>query len=149
MNNFNQRADGDDGQQKPTNRPYLVLFVDDEQNILDTLQRVFRKEPYQLLTTTDIHEAQSILRNRPVALLISGYRMPEMMGTQFLPLAHEIRPETIQIMLTGYSDTEVTRVVLDHCEIYGYIEKPWNDDELLSAVRDRIRRYELKKSSRN
>lgn len=148
MDNFNQRAGGDDGQQ-PTNGPYLVLFVDDEQNILDSLRRVFRKEPYQLLTTTDIQEALSIMRNRPVALLISDYRMPEMMGTQFLSLAHEIRPETIQIMLTGYSNTEVTRVVLDHCQIYRYIEKPWNDDELLSAVREGIRRYELKKSSRN
>ncbi len=122
---------------------HTLLFVDDEENILNALRRVFRKEPYKILITTSAREGLSLLESNPVALVISDHRMPEMEGTEFLSRVREIKPDAIRIMLTGYADMKAATDAINRCQTYRFIAKPWNDDDLRLAVREALRQYDL------
>lgn len=115
-----------------------VLFVDDEENILSALTRLFRKEDYEILTATSGIAGLKILEEKNVALIISDHRMPVMTGVEFLARAKEISPDTIRIMLTGYADLEAAISAINKGEVYRFISKPWNDEELKLTVRQSL-----------
>lgn len=115
-----------------------VLFVDDEENILSSLVRLFRKEDYELLTATSGTDGLKILESRDISLVISDHRMPGMTGVDFLARAKEISPDTMRIMLTGYADLEAAISAINKGEVYRFISKPWNDEELKLTVRQSL-----------
>jgi response regulator RpfG family c-di-GMP phosphodiesterase len=123
--------------------PRLILCVDDEENILHALRRVFRKEPYEIIATVSAKEALRIIESKPVLLVISDHRMPEMEGTEFLWQVREKKPDIARIMLTGYADIKAAVEAINRCQVYRYISKPWNDDDLRLTVREAIRQVEL------
>ncbi|MBI3606714.1 MAG: response regulator [Nitrospirae bacterium] len=123
--------------------PHTLLFLDDEENILFALKRVFRKEPYEILTTTSASEALGWIESRPVDLIISDHRMPDMEGTRFLSRAKELKPDVVRIMLTGYADMQAAVDAINECHVYRFIAKPWNDDDLRLTVRQALRQSEL------
>ena len=96
---------------------HTVLFVDDEENILKALSRVFRREGYRLLTATSGREGLELLQANPVALIVSDQRMPEMLGAEFLRRSREVSPHTIRIMLTGHSDMEAATQAINEGEL--------------------------------
>ena len=122
---------------------HTLLFVDDEQNILNALQRVFRKEPYKMLMTTNPIEALRLIETESLTLVISDHRMPEMSGTEFLSRVREIKPDVVRIMLTGYADIKSAVQAINESHVYRFISKPWNDDDLRLAVRAALRQSEL------
>jgi response regulator RpfG family c-di-GMP phosphodiesterase len=127
---------------------HLLLCVDDEENILHALRRVFRKEPYEIVTTVSAKEGLTIVESQPVALVISDHRMPEMEGTEFLTGVLERKPDTMRIMLTGYADMKAAVEAINRCQVYRYISKPWSDDDLRITVREALRHYDLVQSNR-
>jgi len=118
---------------KPT-----ILFVDDEENILSSLVRLFRKEDYDLLTATGGEEGLKIVESRDISLVISDHMMPGMTGVDFLTRVKDISPDTIRIMLTGYADLEAAISAINKGEVYRFISKPWNDEELKLTVRQSL-----------
>jgi response regulator RpfG family c-di-GMP phosphodiesterase len=113
---------------KPT-----LLFVDDEERILRSLRMLFAAN-YRVLVTTNGREALEILRREKVHALISDQRMPVMAGVDLLRQAREIAPNTMRLLLTGYSDIEAIIGSINDGEVFRYISKPWNADEIRSIV---------------
>lgn len=122
---------------------HTVLFVDDEPNILNSLCRIFRKEGLDILTAENGRQGLELINRNRVALVISDNRMPEMDGIEFLSHVKELSPDTVKIMLTGYADIKAVMEAINRDEVSRYITKPWNDHELVLAVRDGLERRGL------
>jgi len=115
-----------------------ILIVDDETSVLNTLKRLFRNKPYDIIVATSGHDGLDLLVEQPVDLIISDMRMPEMDGAEFLSLAKKSSPLTERILLTGYSDMESTVKAINDGGIFGYVSKPWNVDQLLTLVENAL-----------
>lgn len=121
-----------------------VLAVDDEENILRSLQRLLMDEALELHTATSGEGGLALLRElSDVALIISDQRMPGMNGAEFLGRSREVVPDALRILLTGYSDITATIDAINRGGAYRYITKPWNDEELVQTIRDAVRQYSL------
>lgn len=114
------------------NKP-VVLFVDDEERILRSLKMLFMMK-YDVKTTTDGSRALAYLRANHVDVLVSDQRMPEMTGVEVLRQAKKISPNTMRLLLTGYSDLAAIVGSVNDGEIFRYINKPWRADEIQSIV---------------
>ena len=115
-----------------------VLLVDDEQNILSSLRRVLRNEPYRLLMANCGEQGLDMFEQQPVDLVISDARMPGMDGAALLAEIQKRRPECLRILLTGYADISTTIKAVNEGQIYRYISKPWNDEELRLTIRQAL-----------
>lgn len=115
-----------------------ILIVDDEANILQALKRVFRREPYRVFTASSGAEGVEILQKEHIDLIISDQRMPEMDGTQFLARAKELYPETIRIILSGYTDVNSITEAINVGNVYKFILKPWEDEALRTTIRESL-----------
>jgi two-component system probable response regulator PhcQ len=125
-----------------------ILIVDDEENILNSLKRLFRKEPYEILTAGSGEEGLKILDHQQVDLIVSDLKMPEMNGIEFLKKAKEKNPVPLRIMLTGHADLKSVIAAIDQGEIYRFLLKPWDDEELKMTVRQALDYYHLWKENR-
>lgn len=133
------------------NSPELagVLFVDDEANILRSLQRLLVDEDFPVFTAPSGDEGLLVLGSNPnIGLIVSDQRMPGMNGAEFLARAREMAPESLRILLTGYSDIEATIDAINRGGAYRYVTKPWNDEDLLQIIRDGLRNYTLTRENR-
>jgi response regulator RpfG family c-di-GMP phosphodiesterase len=120
-----------------------VLCVDDEPNILSSLRRLLRANGYQVLTADSGAAGLKILADEPVDVIISDMRMPEMNGAQFLAAARASWPDTMRLLLTGYSEIQAIQDAINGGEIYRYITKPWDDQEILRVLHDALERRQL------
>jgi serine/threonine-protein kinase len=110
-----------------------VLFVDDEERILRSLKMLFRGR-YHVLTTTDGNEALKLLEQTRVHAVVSDQRMPKMTGVDLLRQVREVSPNTMRILLTGYSELDAMIGSVNEGEIFRFISKPWNADEIVEVV---------------
>ncbi|WP_343731486.1 HD domain-containing phosphohydrolase [Duganella sp.] len=120
-----------------------VLCVDDEPNILSALRRLFRPAGYRVLLAESGAAGLEVLAREPVDLVISDMRMPEMNGAQFLAQVRQRWPDTVRLLLTGYSDIQSIQDAINCGEIYRYITKPWEDGDILLVVRHALERRQL------
>lgn len=118
-----------------------VLIIDDELNVLKALKRLFSKEAYELLTTSDPEFVRTQLQQEPIAIVISDQRMPRMPGIKVLEMAKQVSPKTIRILLTAYVDAQVAIDAINLASVHRYLTKPWEDEELLKIVRESIEHY--------
>jgi len=124
---------------------YTILIVDDEPGILNSLLRLFRKEGYRLLTASDGQAGLDIMAQEPVDLVISDQRMPGMSGVEFLRKVKEKYPDTIRIVLSGYSHVDTITSAINEGNVYKFVTKPWVDEDLKITVRRGLEQYELQK----
>ncbi|HEX9023459.1 MAG TPA: response regulator [Geobacteraceae bacterium] len=125
-----------------------ILLVDDETNVLRSLQRTFLDDDYEIITAASGVRGLSVLEElSPIQVVISDYRMPEMNGIEFLREVCRRWPETVRIVLSGYADTGVVISAINEGEIYKFIPKPWNEDELKIAIRNALERHSLNKKN--
>jgi len=122
-----------------------ILCVDDESNILSALRRLLRPHGYKLLLAESGAEGLSLLEKEPVDLVISDMRMPEMDGARFLTEVSERWPETMRILLTGYSDIASTIEAINKAQIFKYISKPWEDNDILISIQRALELKNLKR----
>jgi PAS domain S-box-containing protein len=112
-----------------------ILIVDDEEAILETMTFTFM-DLYEVLTTSDPTQALQIMsENEPIAVVITDQRMPGMTGVELLREIYDRYPETVRIILTGFADSEATIKAINDGHIYGYVNKPWEPEELKTIVR--------------
>ncbi|WP_192982409.1 response regulator [Pseudomonas sp. EggHat1] len=114
--------------------PVRILFVDDEERILRSLALQFRRH-YDVLTESDPLRALQRLREEHIHVLVSDQRMPQMSGAQLLAEAREIAPNTLRILLTGYSDLDAAVEALNNGGIFRYLTKPWDQQEMAFTLR--------------
>jgi response regulator RpfG family c-di-GMP phosphodiesterase len=122
-----------------------ILFVDDEANILSSLKRLFRPAGYRIFTAEGGVQGLEILERESVDLVVSDMRMPEMNGAQFLEKVRERWPETVRILLTGYAEIGATIDAINKGQIYRYVSKPWDDNEIALTVRQGLQQKMLER----
>jgi response regulator RpfG family c-di-GMP phosphodiesterase len=120
-----------------------LLIVDDEQNILSSLRRLLRRESYELVTASSAEEALQAMEEQPADVVISDYRMPGMTGTELLREIQNRWPDTVRIVLSGYSEVNAIIAAINEGWIYKFITKPWNDEEILLSIKRAVEQYEL------
>jgi putative nucleotidyltransferase with HDIG domain len=120
-----------------------LLFVDDEQNILSSLKRLFRPLGYTIHTANGGAEGLSVLEKEAVDIVVSDMRMPEMDGAQFLEQVAARWPNTVRILLTGYADIGSTVAAINKGGIWKYVSKPWDDNDLKQSVHIALERKRL------
>ncbi len=123
-------------------RRHTLLIVDDEPDVLDSLRYLFHRH-YQVLTATSAEKGLELLREQPVQLILSDQRMPGMTGDEFLARAREIQPDAVRMLFTGYADIQAVTNAINRGEIYRYILKPWDSNELELMIRQAAEQYEL------
>lgn len=114
--------------------PHLLL-LDDEPNILAALRRALRREGWQVHATGSPQEALDILAAHPVGVVVSDQRMPQMTGTEFLRQVRRQYPETVRILLSGYSEIGAVTAAVNEGAVWKYLSKPWDDEALREQVR--------------
>lgn len=122
-----------------------ILCVDDEIDNVDALERLLRKK-YTVLKATSGKSALEILAKNPdIALIISDQRMPEMTGVQFLETSLNSHPDTVRILLTGFTDIESIISAINSAQIYRYLSKPWDPSDLAHTVDRAVERFQMAK----
>ena len=116
-------------------RDITLLFVDDEQHILNALKRVVRGEGYRVLTSNDPQQALNIVQNEDVDIVVSDHLMPKMDGIEFLRRVREIKPATMRIILTGHAQLDMAIEAINQGQVYKFLTKPWDDAVLLQELR--------------
>ncbi len=122
-----------------------MLVVDDEPDNLDLLYRTFRRDFNVLKAESGVRALEMLATEGEVAVIISDQRMPEMKGTEFLSRTVPQFPDTMRIILTGFTDVEDLVEAINSGQVYKYITKPWNPDELKVVVQRAAETYELLK----
>lgn len=121
-----------------------ILFVEGELNILQTLQRLFQEEDYTVVTAQSGTDALALIEEgcRP-RVVVSGQQMPGMSGAQFLGEVRKKLPESIRIMLIGHADIGAAADAINLGDVFCYILKPWEDENLKLSIREAVSRFEL------
>ncbi len=133
---------------KEANIPNRILFVDDEENVLRSLKRLFMSEDYTVLTALSGPDGLAVLKEVEVPVIVSDQRMPIMTGAEFLEKSRELSPDSVRIILTGYADVEAAIGAINRGGAYRYVSKPWNDNELLLVIKDAFDKYRLVKENK-
>jgi len=118
-----------------------ILLVDDEPEILFSLRGLLRRE-FDLHTAQGGAEALEVLRRQPVHVIMSDQRMPGMTGVELLRRARAECPEAIRIIFTGYADIKAVVDAINEGQIYRYLTKPWDPDELVALLHQGCDHYQ-------
>jgi response regulator RpfG family c-di-GMP phosphodiesterase len=128
---------------------FNVLFVDDEENVLRSLKRLFLDvDNVEVFTALSGKEGLEILKNNKISAIISDQRMPEMSGAEFLERARKISPDSVRVVLTGYADINAAIDAINKGGAYRYITKPWNDSDIVITILNAVERYRLIKENK-
>lgn len=120
-----------------------ILCVDDEENILKSIQRGLRKH-FEIYTATSGKEGLTILRDEgPFKVVVSDMKMPEMNGATFLSHARKVSPETVRLLLTGFAEMDTVVAAINQGHIFRFLAKPCSAGDLLSAIEAALVQYDL------
>ncbi|MEW6313818.1 MAG: response regulator [Pseudomonadota bacterium] len=117
--------------------------MDDEENIISSLSRLLRRDGYQIFKANSGREGLELLKQHDVGVVISDQRMPEMIGSEFLSKARDLRPQTVRIMLSGYTDLQSVTDAINRGAIFRFLTKPWDDDLLRQNIEEAFRYHEM------
>jgi DNA-binding NtrC family response regulator len=123
-----------------------IVLVDDEEMVLTSLKSILALETeYDVHTFTSAAAALEYIKSNEVDLVLSDYLMPEMDGITFLAKVREVKPEIPRIILTGYADKENAIKAINEVGLYQYIEKPWDNEDLMLIIRNGLEKQKLLK----
>jgi signal transduction histidine kinase len=119
---------------------YSILYLDDEEQNLVSFQALFRRK-YQVYTTTSAHEAVDILNKHTIHVIFSDQKMPEVSGVEFFETILPDFPHAVRILLTGYAEIEAVIDAINKGQVYRYVPKPWDANDLEVCVENAIEKY--------
>jgi DNA-binding NtrC family response regulator len=125
-----------------------ILLVDDESHVLSALKRALFDESLEIVSVTSAEEALEVMKEQHFKVVISDERMVGMQGSEFLAQVRVDTPETVRIMLTGHATLEAAMKAVNEGEIYRFFSKPWNDHDLIFAIRSAIEKFDLEAENR-
>lgn len=120
-------------------QPRTLLLVDDEPNILASLKRLLRRDGYHIITANSGQEGLDVLASHAVDVIVSDQRMPGMLGADFLRKAKLLCPQTIRIMLSGYTELQAVTDAVNEGAIFKFLTKPWEDHQLREHIAEAFR----------
>jgi EAL domain-containing protein (putative c-di-GMP-specific phosphodiesterase class I)/CheY-like chemotaxis protein len=129
-------------------RQRTLLLVDDEENILASLRRLLRRDGYRILTATSAAEGLLQLAAHEVDVIVSDQRMPHMTGVEFLRRAKALYPDTVRIVLSGYTELESITAAINEGAIYKFLTKPWEDQLLRANIDEAFRQKAMADDNR-
>jgi len=135
-------------QLRAAQRKRTLLLVDDEENILSALRRLLRRDGYEILTANGGQRGLELLAENAVDVIVSDQRMPNMTGVEFLRRVKTIHPETVRIVLSGYTELQSITDAINEGAIYKFLTKPWDDEQLRSNIEEAFRHKELADDNR-
>ncbi|MEO8626804.1 MAG: EAL domain-containing protein [Betaproteobacteria bacterium] len=118
-----------------------LLLLDDEQNVLSALKRSLRGQGYKVFAANTAKEAFEVLARNVVQVIVSDQRMAEMNGTEFFGRVKDLYPQTMRIMLSGYTELKTVTDAINRGAVYKFITKPWEDDDLQAAINEAFQRF--------
>lgn len=122
---------------------HSILYIDDEVANLNVFKATFRRD-YTIHTANSAAEGMNILQTTPIDLVITDQRMPKMTGVEFLKWCLAEYPNTMRVILTGFSDTDAIVTAINECDIYRYITKPWDSEDMKLALDKAFEVYSLR-----
>ena len=125
-----------------------LLIVDDETNIISALKRLFRRDDLQIFCASSGEAGLEILNKEKVGVIISDQMMPQMTGVEFLNQARKIQPDTIRIVLSGYTDLKTIVDSINKGSIWRFLTKPWEDSLIRDTIFEAFDNYDLKNNNR-
>jgi len=120
-----------------------LLLLDDEENVLTALRRMLRRSGVRVHATTSPEQAFELLAAFPIGVVISDQRMPTMSGTEFLRRVKDLHPQTIRIVLSGYTDLQSITDAINEGAIFRFLTKPWNDGQLQNHIGQAFEQFEM------
>jgi DNA-binding NtrC family response regulator len=124
-----------------------VLYIDDEVNNLNSFKAAFRRD-FEIFTASSAREGRKILDTQEIGVIITDQRMPGMTGIEFLESILPVYPDTIRILLTGFSDINAVMDAINRGQVYKYLVKPWQNDELKMYIENALEIYNLRKENK-
>lgn len=125
-----------------------VFFIDDEENILNSLKRAFRNESYTCHFFTSANEAIKVIKETKPHVVVSDVLMPEMNGFELLKEVKRVSPGTVRVMLTGYADVTTILHAMNSGDVYRFITKPWKlEDGAKRVIEESINYSDYLRSS--
>jgi len=124
-----------------------ILLLDDEPNILKSLRRLLKPQGWQVDTYTQVEDALAALLEHEYAVIVSDYQMPTADGVTYLQFAKQKQPNAIRLVLSAYGDRASMIKAINQAEIYRYLSKPWDDYEVVAAIKSAIDLYQLHKEN--
>ena len=120
---------------------HTILAVDDEPANLRMVERLLRKD-YRVLTAGSGDEALEMLKHEHVSLIVTDQRMPGMTGTELLRESMKTSPDSVRMILTGYTDTDALIDSINTSRVYRFVSKPWDPMQLKKTIEEALRDYE-------
>ncbi|MEX6502747.1 response regulator [Pseudomonas zhanjiangensis] len=121
-----------------------IQLLDDEPQILKSLQRALRSHQWELHAFSDVQEALSALTEHEYAVIVSDFKMPHLDGVTYLQFAKQRQPQAMRLLLTGHGDRQTMMQAINQAEVYRFIAKPWEDYELEAALSAAVDLYLLR-----
>ncbi len=125
-----------------------VLFVDDEEYVLNAVERIFIGSDWRILRAASAEEALLIIEKEEICVLVSDNLMPGIKGVELLSRAKSISPDTVKILMTGHADIPTAIEAINRGEVFRFVEKPWDNTVLINTVAEGLERYRLLRSLR-
>ena len=127
-------------------KPETIVIVDDEEMVVSSLSSFLSLETnYNVKTFTSVNSALSFIEKNEIDLVMSDYLMPEMDGITFLTKVRDLYPQVPRIILTGYADKENAIKAINDVGLFQYLEKPWDNSDILIVLRNGLERNKLMK----
>ena len=127
----------------------VVSVVDDEEMVITSVRAFLSLETeYDIHGFTDPEEAARFFETNPVDVVVSDYLMPKMNGIQLLAKAKQLQPEAARVLLTGHADKQSAIQAINEVGLFQYLEKPWDNSQLLLVIQSAIERTQLFRSLR-
>ena len=123
-----------------------VLYIDDEVDNLNSFRATFRRE-FNITTAESAEEAIKVLEKEVIHVILSDQRMPKMTGIEFFEHIQPLYPDPIRILITGYTDINAVIDAINRGEVYKYLSKPWNEDDVKIFVEKAFEVYRLRKEN--
>jgi response regulator RpfG family c-di-GMP phosphodiesterase len=127
--------------------PIKILFLDDEELILNALRRSLRREGYELYFSSDPFAATRLVGEHNIDIVVSDHMMPTMTGVEVLSLLKRLHPRVIRMMMTGQADRESTIRAINEGSIHRFIEKPWDDASLKAILAEAARSLQIQRAA--
>lgn len=125
-----------------------VLFVDDEEYVLNAVERMFIGGEWRILRAASAEDALLIIAQEEISVLVSDNLMPGIKGVELLSRVKSISPDTVKILMTGHADIPTAIEAINRGEVFRFVEKPWDNTVLVNTVAEGIERYRLLRSLR-
>jgi DNA-binding NtrC family response regulator len=125
-----------------------LLLVDTDGNVLTALKRLLRPDRYRIFAESDAQKACEVLRTERIGVIVADQRIAGGTGVDFLRRVKESYPDTVRIVLTGYTDLDAVSEAVNEGALYRFVAKPWDDDSLRAHIAEAFRHYALMQETR-